>query len=226
MEDVWTAPNTLTYTRLLIAVSILALGVHLDSPAVFLAGLIISWTADLADGHLARKTSRETLFGAQLDALADRTTVLVVLVGSVVLADGSATSVIAAALVWLQFGTVDHMLFAQFLRFPRFPLWTPDEFHLVDERVWWLNWSMPAKFASGVSVGLAALGGPAAYGAMALALALVVVRLACYSVITQAAEAEKVARVVVEPTRSDRLVGESDRSSMAQFDEELQEAHV
>ncbi len=165
---------------------------------MFVIGLALSWGADVADGHLARKMERESVLGAQLDALADRVTVLTVAVGSVVLADGSLVAMIAATLVWVQFGVVDQLLFGQFLRFG---LWTPDEFHLRHVTVWWLNWSTPAKLVSGMPAGLIALGGPAAFAAMAIAVALIVVRLGCYG------EIARVMRLENEPHHIDLFDG-------------------
>jgi len=54
----------------------------------------------------------------------------------------SSIAVATAAVVWLQFGVLDHAMSGQFVRHD---LWSPDEFHFVDEHVWWLNGLRPGR---------------------------------------------------------------------------------
>lgn len=166
---VTSAANAVTVLRVMVAAGVLILAAHNDSRMLLVLGLSVSWVGDMLDGHLARTLRCETVLGAQLDGLADRVSALGVVVASAVIAAGSTLSVVAAAVVWLQFGVLDHALSAQFLRYD---LWSPDEFHLKDEHAWRLNWAPLAKMASNLSIGLLAVGGPLLWGAIAVAAAL------------------------------------------------------
>lgn len=170
--DSWA--NALTLTRAAVVTAVLVLAILEDSRGLLLMGLIASWIGDICDGGLARRAGRETVIGAQLDGFADRLTAVFVIAGALVLADGWTIALVAAAVAWVQFGVLDHLLSVQFLRFD---LWSADEFHRVDDRVWLVNWSPIAKMASGVPLLLLALGGAFAWPASVLALMLVVLRL-------------------------------------------------
>lgn len=176
-ESTITVANALTLLRLVATIAFLTVAIWSRSSVLLVAGLSGSWLFDTLDGYVARARACETVFGAQLDAAVDRVTVLLALIGSVVLAGGRAEVIVAATTVWLQYGVVDQVLFAQFLRFH---LWTPDEFHTVDKRVWLVSWSQLAKGVSGTSTAAMALGGIAIYCAAALSAALIAMRVVCY----------------------------------------------
>jgi hypothetical protein len=176
-ERVLSWPNALTLARLVVTVALLTTAILVGSPTLLLGGLLASWLADTADGRLARTLRCETVFGAQFDAAADRVTVLLVVIGSAALSAWEPSAVALAAVVWLQYGVADQLLFAQFLRFD---LWTPDEFHTVDPKVWLVTWSQIGKMASGTPTACLAIGGGLAYGGAALAIGLIALRLVCY----------------------------------------------
>jgi CDP-diacylglycerol--glycerol-3-phosphate 3-phosphatidyltransferase len=74
-EDLRTAANAVTLTRLVVATALFAASAYLRNPVLNLAGLAVYWLGDVADGFLARRLDQETLFGAQWDILADRMSV-------------------------------------------------------------------------------------------------------------------------------------------------------
>jgi cardiolipin synthase len=89
-------PNTLTLLRFVIAPLIVWLLVQrLDGPA--LALFLFSAASDVADGVLARRWNQRTRFGAVADPLADKTTVLLVVVTLTL--QGSLPAWLAAAAV-------------------------------------------------------------------------------------------------------------------------------
>jgi CDP-diacylglycerol---glycerol-3-phosphate 3-phosphatidyltransferase len=169
----WSPANGLTALRTVVAITLLAFAAAEGSRRLLVAGLLTSWIGDMIDGHIARTRECETVLGAQIDGLADRLTAILVVVSSSIIDHGGAVAIAAGAAVWLQFGVVDHVLSAQFLRYG---LWSPDEFHLQDLSAWRVNWAPFAKILSNIPVGLLALGGQATWGALAGAVVLLAIR--------------------------------------------------
>jgi phosphatidylglycerophosphate synthase len=161
-----------TLLRAVLSTAILVLAIVARRQELLVAGLAVSIGLDVLDGYLARRFQAETVFGAQLDGLADRLAATLVLGGAVFI-DPSTVVAIAALVVWVQYGLVEQFLNVQFLRFG---LWSPDHFHLEDPTTWRLTWSAPSKIASGGSVALMALGLP--WEALGLAVVLIAVRIA------------------------------------------------
>ena len=194
-EQVCTFANGLTVLRACVTSVIFVLAIVLGSHPLLLSALAISMLMDFLDGFAARSSERETLLGAQLDGLADRLAAVFVVVGVISMHPGAQT-IVAAALVWFQFGVVDQFLTSQFLRFG---LWSPDHFYEIDERVWWRNWSPLAKLASNTPIALLALGSWLIWPALALALLLIVFRLRAYPAIRDHAEQLPELRLAYEP---------------------------
>ncbi len=178
-EQILTLATTLTTLRACVTSVIFVIAIVSQSRADLLIALAISMFFDFFDGIAARLQDRETIFGAQLDGLADRLAAFFVVI-AVISMQSQAESVIVAAVVWVQFGVVDQFLSAQFLRFG---LWSPDHFYAVDQRTWDLNWSPQAKFASNLPIALLAIGGPWVWLALALSVSLMSVRLCAYGAI-------------------------------------------
>ncbi|HEX76335.1 MAG TPA: CDP-alcohol phosphatidyltransferase family protein, partial [Dehalococcoidia bacterium] len=67
-------PNTVTITRVVLAVTIVWLLLQGETTEILLAGilLIIGWATDGLDGLLARRMGQSTLAGALFDLVADR----------------------------------------------------------------------------------------------------------------------------------------------------------
>jgi phosphatidylglycerophosphate synthase len=175
-ESSWTYATALTVARALITSVIFVLAVLWRSHEWLLIALGMSMCADFLDGFIARTGRTETVLGAQLDGMADRLATTFVIAGVLTMDHGASTAIVAG-LVWLQFGVVDQFLTSQFLRFG---LWSPDHFYAIEETVWQLNWSPPAKLASNLPIVLLAIGSWCIWPAAALASALIALRLAVY----------------------------------------------
>lgn len=186
-DQVVTSANVLTVARALVTSAIMLTAIVNRYPALLVGGLLLSWLLDIADGHLARWKKCETVLGAQLDILADRAVATWAVLGVVVLDQASPLSVCAAAAVWVQLSFFDQLLAGQFLRFG---LWTPDEFHLTEPRVWRLNWAPAAKIIDNLPLALLVLRGPFLWAALALALILASIRIGSYLGISQRAGME------------------------------------
>lgn len=160
-------PNVLTLTRTAVAVTIgLAAVVHASGTAL-LTAYAVYWVGDVLDGWLARRLRQETRLGAVLDIISDRACGAVLACGLVVLHPDLWP---ALAVFLLQFLVLDCVLSLAFLRWP---IDSPNDFHLIDRTIWRLNWSPPAKAVNTVAV-VAAV----AAGSVELALSLAVAQLA------------------------------------------------
>lgn len=186
-DQVLTSANVLTLARAIVISAAMLTAVVTRSPALLVGGLLLSWLLDIADGRLARWQKCESVLGAQLDILADRAVATWAVLGVVVFNDASPLSVCAGAAVWVQLSFFDQLLAGQFLRFG---LWTPDEFHLTEPRVWKLNWAPAAKVVDNLPLALLVLQGPFLWIALALALVLASIRVVSYLGITQRAGME------------------------------------
>ncbi len=165
-----TVPNAITVVRTVVSVAIGLAGVAVDEPRLLVAAYAVYWVGDIADGWAARRLGQETRAGAVLDIVSDRVCTAVLCVGLV----AHVPEVAPVALVFLlSFMVLDSMLSLAFLLWP---ILGPNDFHVVDHRVWVLNWSTPAKAANTAGVvGALAVG---AHGvALAIALAVLGVKL-------------------------------------------------
>ena len=143
-EDPRTWANLVTLVRAVAGLAVLAVAAVTCSAAWNFAGLAIYWLLDMLDGFLARRLGQETRLGAQLDILSDRLLVGFFYLNYLAM---NPSAVVAVALFLFQFCLIDHYLSNQFLRWP---LLSPNYFHLVDRRIWRLNWSPPAKAVNSV----------------------------------------------------------------------------
>jgi phosphatidylglycerophosphate synthase len=185
LGSVRTVPNVITLVRTVTAVAIGLVGVVAPDLAVLAVAYAVYWAGDILDGWSARRLGQETRLGAVFDIVSDRACTSVLCVGLLV----HLPAVLPLAVVFLlSFMVLDTMLSLTFLCWP---LISPNDFHLVDHRVWLLNWSPAAKAANTAGVVAAiALG---AY-TLGLAIALVVVGVKVWS-------AARVLRLVEEQGR-------------------------
>lgn len=168
-DKMWSVANLITFARGFAAFVFITIAIRADSRGWLLAMVGISMVADICDGVIARLRCEETIFGAQLDMLIDRFNVTLVAAGNVFIAGGALVTVVAAFVLWIQFGVVGLLLSIQFLRYD---LWSPDEFHLIDDRVWRVNWSAVAKVSSNIPVLLLCLGGWCQWLAIGMSISL------------------------------------------------------
>jgi phosphatidylglycerophosphate synthase len=170
VEPVVTAANVVTLVRTVAAVAIAVVALVEESLPLVAVGYGVYWVGDILDGAVARLRHQETRQGAVFDVVSDRACTSVLAAGFVVVRPESA---LPLAVFLVQFMVLDCMLTLTFLHWP---IVSPNYFHVVDRRVWLLNWSQPAKAANtGAVVVFLALGWIAV--ATAVALVVVVVKL-------------------------------------------------
>jgi phosphatidylglycerophosphate synthase len=148
-----TVPNVVTATRTMLAVLLGATAVATGDLRLLAIAYGVFWVGDIADGWSARKLGQETRAGAVFDIVCDRACTGILCVGLV----ASVPSALPVVVVFvLSFMVLDSMLSMAFLCWP---VLSPNYFHVVDRRVWQLNWSPLAKAANTAGVvGALALG--------------------------------------------------------------------
>jgi CDP-diacylglycerol--glycerol-3-phosphate 3-phosphatidyltransferase len=138
-ERVLTSATVVTAVRTSASVSISALAAWHGSLVLLCVGLVVHWVGDSLDGWVARVRDCETRTGAVLDILSDRLCAAAFYIGLVWLHPhlGPAVFVYLA-----EFMVVDGFVSLGFLAWP---LTSPNHFHVIDHRLWVLNWSHPGK---------------------------------------------------------------------------------
>jgi CDP-diacylglycerol--glycerol-3-phosphate 3-phosphatidyltransferase len=165
-----TLPNAITVVRTVAAVTVGLVAVAAQSLLLVVVAYSIYWVGDMLDGFVARRAGQETRIGAVLDIVSDRACTAVLCIGLVDLLPGIAA---VAVVFLLSFLVLDTMLSLGFLCWPG--LVSPNYFHVVDRRVWMLNWSPAAKAANTAGV-VAAVAFGAYHVALAVALGVVAVK--------------------------------------------------
>ncbi len=160
-----TVPNVVTLIRTVLAVLIGATAVAHGDLRLLAVAYAVFWVGDIADGWTARRLGQETRVGAVFDIVCDRACTGILCVGLV----ASVPSVLPVVAVFvLSFMVLDSMLSMAFLCWP---VLSPNYFHVVDRRVWQLNWSPLAKAANSAGVvGALAVGADAVAFGIAVAV--------------------------------------------------------
>lgn len=161
---VHTVANVVTLIRTVVAVTLGVIALSSGDLAVLSIGYVVYWAGDILDGWSARRLDQETRLGAVFDIVSDRACTSVLCAGLVAHLPGVAP---LAVVFLLSFMVLDTMLSLAFLCWP---LVSPNEFHLVDRRVWRFNWSPAAKACN-----TAGVVGAIMLGAYGVGLAFVVV---------------------------------------------------
>ena len=161
-------PNVVTLVRTVLSVVIGAVAVSTGDLVLLAVGYAVFWAGDIADGWLARRLGQETRFGAVFDIVCDRACTGVMCVGLL----ASVPAVLPVVLVFvLSFMVLDSMLSLAFLCWS---VMSPNHFHVVDRRVWQLNWSPAAKAVNSAGVvGALAVGADAVAFVVASGVVLV-----------------------------------------------------
>ncbi|WP_444950575.1 CDP-alcohol phosphatidyltransferase family protein [Micromonospora ureilytica] len=141
-----TVPNYITAIRTVAAVTVGIVALVSGSVVLMAVSYGIYWIGDVLDGWAARRLGQETRAGAVFDIVSDRACTAVLCVGLVSLMPDVA---VVAVVFLLSFLVLDTMLSLAFLCWP---VLSPNYFHLVDRRVWALNWSPVAKVANTAGV--------------------------------------------------------------------------
>ncbi|MEU7575445.1 MULTISPECIES: CDP-alcohol phosphatidyltransferase family protein [unclassified Micromonospora] len=158
-----TVPNYITAIRTVVSVAVGVAAVVAGSAVLLSVAYGIYWFGDVLDGWAARRLGQETRAGAVLDIVSDRACAAVLGAGLVSLVPDVA---VVAVVFLLSFLVLDTMLSLAFLCWP---VLSPNYFHLIDRRVWAVNWSPVAKAAN-----TAGVIGAVAFGQYRLALAVAV----------------------------------------------------
>ncbi|MBB2947745.1 CDP-diacylglycerol--glycerol-3-phosphate 3-phosphatidyltransferase [Actinoplanes lutulentus] len=171
MTTLVTIPNTITSVRTIASIGLAMAALTHRSVSLLVAAYLTYWIGDILDGTAARALGQETRTGAVFDIVADR---------ACTSACAAALVVLQPATVWpiavflIQFMVIDQLLSLMFLRWP---LLSPNYFAQVDRRVYWWNWSPPAKALNTAAVVILAIAAPVAV-AVTFALAVTAVKVA------------------------------------------------
>jgi phosphatidylglycerophosphate synthase len=138
----WTGADVITGARTLTAVVCGVLSLQLHDVTWLVAAYAAYWIGDTLDGVVARQMGTERRAGAVLDIVADRTCAGLLAVCFLAFRPDMAVPV---ALFLVQFMFVDCALSLSFLRWP---IRSPNYFHVVHLGIHRLNWSVPAKAAN------------------------------------------------------------------------------
>ncbi|MBV9832319.1 MAG: CDP-alcohol phosphatidyltransferase family protein [Marmoricola sp.] len=138
-ERVVTDATVITAVRTVASVSISAVAAWQHSLTLLVVALVVHWVGDSLDGWVARVRDCETRTGALLDILSDRLCAAAFYIGLVWLEPHLGPAVFVYL---LEFMVIDGFLSMGFLAWP---LTSPNHFHVVDRRLWLLNWSHPGK---------------------------------------------------------------------------------
>jgi phosphatidylglycerophosphate synthase len=175
----WTVADLVTGIRTLAAVMLGVLSLQLHDAALLMAAYATYWTGDVLDGMIARRTGTERRAGAVLDIVADRTCAGLLAVSLLAFQPEMALPV---GLFLVQFMLVDCALSLSFLRWP---IRSPNYFHVVHRTIYRFNWSPPAKAANtGLLIAVIVLIGSPVVAA-ALAAAQLALKVASLSVVAR-----------------------------------------
>lgn len=166
----WNWPNAITTVRGFASVGVGTWAFATESLTMLIVAYTIYWIGDSADGQVARRTGRETRFGAVFDVLTDRLSTAIVCMG---LLQHMPDLWPAVAVFLVNFMVVDCLLSLAFLLWP---LTSPNYFGVVDRQVYLLNWSHPAKAVNNVGIVAVVLVGNV-WCAMALAVGMLALKL-------------------------------------------------
>jgi CDP-diacylglycerol--glycerol-3-phosphate 3-phosphatidyltransferase len=147
-ESVLTTATVVTGLRTLASVAVACAAARSQSLTLLVIALGIYWLGDMADGALARAFDQETRVGAVLDILSDRVCAAAFYLGFVWL---DPTMALPVAVFLIEFMVVDAFVSLAFLAWP---LRSPNYFHRVDQLLWRLNWSKPAKAVNSSAIAL------------------------------------------------------------------------
>jgi CDP-diacylglycerol--glycerol-3-phosphate 3-phosphatidyltransferase len=145
-ESWGTWANIVTAIRLVAGMAIFGYAAVTRNETWNFIGLGVYWVLDVVDGFLARAFDQETRIGAQMDILADRVLVAFFYLNYVMLYPHL---MIPVAMFLFQFMGIDHYLSNQFMRWP---LKSPNYFHVVDRTIWLWNWSPIGKLVNSAVV--------------------------------------------------------------------------
>lgn len=165
---VLTIANAITVVRTVVSVGLALTALQVEDPIGWVvAAYLVYWLGDSADGLAARLLGQETRAGAVHDILSDRLCTALCAANLVLL---QPDLVVAIGVFLLNFMVLDCLLSLSFLLWP---IVSPNYFGSVDEQVYRLNWSHPAKALNNIGIVVAVV-----VGSLGLALVIVAAQVA------------------------------------------------
>ncbi len=163
-----TVPNAITVVRTVVSLGLALVALQSDDRLPWvIAAYLVYYLGDSADGLAARLLGQETRAGAVHDILSDRLCTAVCAANLILLQPDLAVPV---GIFLLNFMVLDCLLSLSFLLWP---IVSPNYFAVVDELVYKLNWSHPAKALNNIGIIVAVV-----VGNLPLALVIVVAQVA------------------------------------------------
>lgn len=168
--EIYTVPNLITIVRTVASLILAVMALVDRSLPLAVAAFLTYWIGDMLDGLSARLLKQETRFGAVLDILSDRANCSLCVAALLVLRPDMA---VPLTVFLIQFMVLDCHLSLSFLRWP---IVSPNYFHVVHRGVWRWNWSPPAKAVNTSALVVLVLFAPSPLYPLALALAVATVK--------------------------------------------------
>ncbi|MEG9226367.1 CDP-alcohol phosphatidyltransferase family protein [Aeromicrobium sp. Sec7.5] len=163
-----TVPNAITVVRTVVSLGLALVALQSDDRLPWvIAAYLVYYLGDSADGLAARLLGQETRAGAVHDILSDRLCTAVCATNLILLQPDLAVPV---GIFLLNFMVLDCLLSLSFLLWP---IVSPNYFAVVDELVYQLNWSHPAKALNNIGIIVAVV-----VGNLPLALVIVIAQVA------------------------------------------------
>jgi CDP-diacylglycerol--glycerol-3-phosphate 3-phosphatidyltransferase len=145
-ESIFSIPSVITLIRFVGSIVFFVLAIVKMNLTYNYIGLVIHWIGDVADGNYARFFKQETIFGAEIDIIADRVEFLLFYIVFLIFKPELAIPVV---LFIVNFAFIDFYLSYQFLKFDLISI---NHFYKVDKTVHTLNFSFLAKPAHTVVI--------------------------------------------------------------------------
>jgi CDP-diacylglycerol--glycerol-3-phosphate 3-phosphatidyltransferase len=147
-QEFYSEANVITFLRLVASISFFGLAIIERNPNYNYIGLAIHWVGDLLDGFVARRFRQETVFGAEIDIIADRIETLFFFIIFLFFRPGL---LLPVAIYIIDFAFVDFYLSYQFVKYD---IISPNYFYKVDRTVYRLNYTRFAKFCNSSLIAL------------------------------------------------------------------------
>jgi CDP-diacylglycerol--glycerol-3-phosphate 3-phosphatidyltransferase len=139
VERLWTGATVITFVRTVASLALCLVAAVEADRTLLIAGLVVYWVGDMADGGYARLFDCETRMGGVIDIMCDRINCAAFYLGLAWLEPEMALPV---AVYLFNFMVIDMFLSMAFLAWP---IRSPNYFYVVDQRIYTWNWSKPAK---------------------------------------------------------------------------------
>jgi len=147
-DSFFSEPDVITFLRLILSLSFFVLAIQKMNPIYNYIGLGIHWLGDVSDGFYARRFKQETIFGAEIDIIADR---IETMFFYVIFLFFRPYLFLPVSIYIIDFAFVDFYLSYQFLKYD---IISPNYFYRVDPMVYKLNFSPVGKFCNSTVVTL------------------------------------------------------------------------